>query len=97
MFDDSSEARAFYERMKALNKTYGIYRMETFGSSTVGDVPGFSGKELWRHIKGKTGVVTGACCLAVNEPSSSVSQGNNELWMLRHVCAKVSCNLFICR
>jgi len=32
---------------------------------------------------------------SVNVPSSSASQENNELWMLSHVCDKVSLNLFI--
>lgn len=56
MFDDPVEAKIFYDRMKLLNKTDGIYQMEGFGSSTVGDVPAFSGKQLYLHIDGKTGV-----------------------------------------
>lgn len=56
MFHDPAKAKAFFERMKALNKTDGIYQMETFASSTVGDTPAFSGTDLWLHIKGKSGV-----------------------------------------
>ncbi|MDD2723237.1 MAG: hypothetical protein PHH59_04335 [Methylovulum sp.] len=59
MFDDPVEAKRFYDRLKNLYNHNGVYQMEGFGSSTVGDVPGFSGKELWLHIDGKTG-----CCLA---------------------------------
>jgi len=42
--------------MKVLEKTDGIYQPETINSSTMGDVLGFSGKHVWLHIKGKTGV-----------------------------------------
>jgi hypothetical protein len=51
-----SEAKRFYNKLKNLYNNNGVYQMEGFGSSTVGDVPGFSGKDLWLHIEGKTGV-----------------------------------------
>ena len=56
LIDNPVEAKELYDRMVVLKNTKGIYQMETFGSATVGDVPGFSGKDVWLHIKGKTGV-----------------------------------------
>jgi len=56
MINDPAKAKAFYERMLALKDSKGIYQMEGFGSSTVGDKPGFSGYDVWLHIESKTGV-----------------------------------------
>jgi len=56
VFTDRGEAKAFYDRMKSLKKTGGVYQFESFASSSVGETPAFSSKEMWLHINGKTGV-----------------------------------------
>jgi hypothetical protein len=56
MFNSRAEAEAFYKRLLAVKKSKGTFTFDGFASSTVGDTPGFSGKELWIHINGKSGV-----------------------------------------
>jgi len=56
MFNNTQEAKDYFEKMGKLKKSQGVYRFEGISSSTVGEKPGFYSKEMYVHINGKSGV-----------------------------------------